>query len=79
MPVVEPGQLQLRINGQPLASSTVGRDTGNTQLVGFNIIETTQPNTVVELINPANNTAINIAQGSPESPLSAHVVVLRLK
>lgn len=79
VPVVEPGQLQLRLNGAPLASSTVGRDTGNTQLVGFNIIETTVANTVLELINPASNTAINIAPGTAENPLSAHIVVLRLR
>lgn len=79
VPVVEPGQLQLRLNGTPLESSTVGRDTGNTQLVGFNIIETTVANTVLELINPASNTAINIAPGTAENPLSAHIVVLRLR
>lgn len=79
VPVVEAGQLQLRLNGAPIESSTVGRATGNTQIVGFNLVETTSVNSVLELINPATNVAISIAQGSPESPLSAHLVVLRLR
>lgn len=79
VPVTGPGQLQLRLNGDPLESSTVGRATGDTQIVGFNIIETTVPNTVLELINPSTNLAIDVAPGTPASPLSAHLVVLRLR
>ena len=74
------GQLELSVNGVPLASSVVGRDTGTDQIVGISLLTTTTPNTTISVINPPTATAAlqltTIAGGT--HPVSAHLVIIRI-
>lgn len=50
------GQLQLTLNGTPLAYTTVGKTTTGDQLKSTAIITTAAPNSTLSVINPANST-----------------------
>lgn len=76
MPVTGPAQLQLRLNGEALESSTVGAERGNTLVVGFNIIRTTKENMILELVNPATDVAMDI---SPTDPFVAQFIVVKIQ
>ncbi len=80
--VNEPGQLVLVANGVEQAYTTVGRQTGSSQIVGTTLITTTVADTVLSLRNPAAGiTALTItpsAGGFFPSPVSAHLVITRL-
>lgn len=74
-------QLMLRLNGNPLANSVVGRDTGSSQIVGLSIITTTAPNSILELINPPENSPVlllTVAAGGTHS-VSSHLVIMRIQ
>jgi hypothetical protein len=78
--VNEPGQLQLTLNGVPLAYTTVGRATGTSQLVGTALVTTVGPG-VLEVINPVGNSTaltITLTAGGATS-VSAHLVILRIQ
>lgn len=73
-------QLQLRLNGAPLADTVAGRDTGTDQVVGMSILTTTSVNSILEVINPpANATALTLTPvaGGTHS-VSAHLVIIRI-
>lgn len=79
-----PSQLMLSLNGVPIASTVVGRDTGTSQIVGISIVTTTTANSVLRVINPPNNLhAISIPPwaGSVNhtTPVSAHLVIIRIR
>ena len=80
VPVDEAGQLQLELNGAPLAYTVVGRATGTSQIVGKFLVETTVINSTLRVINPAGNAAAltitPLAGGA--NPVSAHLVIERL-
>ncbi|MBM7565769.1 hypothetical protein JOC55_002720 [Paenibacillus sacheonensis] len=76
----EAGQLILTLNGVDLAYTVVGRATGTSQIVGMALVQTTAPNSILTLRNPAGNAAAltitPVAGGT--RPVSAHVVITRL-
>ena len=78
--VTEAGQLQLELNGAPLAYTVVGRDTGSSQIVGKFLVETTVINSTLRVINPAGNpTALTITPlAGGANPVSAHLLIERL-
>lgn len=76
MPVTGPAQLQLRLNGHPLESSTVGVEAGSTMVVGFNIIRTKTENSILELFDPATDISVDI---SPTDPFVAQFLVTRIQ
>lgn len=51
-----PGQLQIELNGTPLANTVTGTPAANGNIVGNSIITTTVPNSTLRIINPAGNT-----------------------
>lgn len=79
--VTEAGQLMLRLNGEPIANSVVGRATGTSQIVGVSLVTTTSPNSILEVINPPGNspalTITPLAGGT--HPVSAHLVIIRIQ
>ena len=78
--VSEAGQLQLTINGAPLAYTVVGRATGTTQIIETALIETTSVNSVMTVRNPAGNasalTITPLAGGT--QPVSAHLIIVQI-
>lgn len=59
--ITEAGQLELTLNGVPLAYTVVGRATGTSQIVGMAIVTTTSINSILTVRNPADNsTALTI-------------------
>ena len=80
VPVTEAGQLQLELDGAPLAYTVVGRATGTSQIVGKFLVETTVEDSILQVINPAGNaTALTITPlAGGASPVSAHLVIERL-
>ena len=83
--VTEPGQLALAQNLALVSRSVVGRDAGNSQIVGTSMV-TAAANDDIQVINPSNpflGTALTITQfagGSGSgSPVSAHLTILRLQ
>ncbi len=56
--VVESGQLELSLNGIPVATSVVGRATGTTQLVGDSLVTTTSADETLQVVNPAGNSGV---------------------
>jgi len=79
--VSEAGQLELTLNGAPLAYTVVGRATGTSQIIGLAIVETTTVNSVLTVRNPADNsTALTITPlAGGTQPVSAHLVITQLQ
>lgn len=78
--VTEAGQLQLTLNGAPLAYTLVGRATGTSQIIGLAIITTTI-NSVLTVRNHADNatapTITPLAGGT--QPVSAHLFITQIQ
>lgn len=79
--VSEAGQLELTLNGAPLAYTVVGRATGTSQIIGLAILETTTINSVLTVRNPADNsTALTITPlAGGTQPVSAHLVITQIQ
>lgn len=81
VPVSEAGQLQLTLNGAPLAYTVVGRATGTSDISGMFLVETTTINSILTVRNPAGNAAAltitPLAGGT--NPVSAHLVILQIQ
>jgi hypothetical protein len=79
--VAETGQLVLTLNGSQLVSSTVGRVTGGTQIVGNTIVFVGAPNAVLTVRNPAGSpnslTLTPVAGGI--TPVTAHLTITQLQ
>ena len=79
--VSEAGQLELTLNGAPLAYTVVGRATWTSQIIGLSILTTTIINSVLTVRNPADNstalTIIPLAGGT--QPVSAHLVITQIQ
>lgn len=80
VPVTEAGQLELTLNGTPIANSISGRTQTNTQISGNTIVTTTTPNSVLTLRNPANNaTSLTITPNAGgTNPSTAHLSIVQL-
>ncbi len=55
--ISEAGQLDLALNGVEQPQTVVGRSAGTSQIMGNALLQTTTPNTVLEVRNPAGNPA----------------------
>lgn len=79
--VDEAGQLQLSLNGAPLAYTVTGRATGTSQIVGESFITTTSVNTVLEVLNPVGNaTALTITPlAGGANPVAASLTIEQLR
>jgi len=79
--VDEAGQLDLTLNRNELPYTVVGRATGTSQIVEMALVQTTEVNATISVHNPAgNSTALTITPlGGGKSPVSAHLVILRLE
>ena len=55
--VSEAGQLELTLNGAPLAYTVVGRATGTSDISGMFLVDTTTINSILTVRNPAGNAA----------------------
>jgi hypothetical protein len=79
--VSEAGQLDLTLNGDEVAYTVVGRATGTSQIVEMALVQTTVVATTLTVRNPSgNSTALTITPlAGGASPVSAHLVILRLK
>ena len=76
-------QLIVVVNSRELLYTTVGRATGANQLVGYCLVTTLVPHSVLSINNPTNNlSAITIttgtASGQAGSSISAHLVITKL-
>ena len=77
--VTEAGQLVVSLNGTEIAATVVGRATGTSQIVETCLIQTSAPNTVITVRNPASeSTALTITPlaGGTEA-VSAHLTITR--
>ncbi len=79
--VTEAGQLILTLNGEDLAYTVAGRATGESQIVGMAIVETTVTGSVLTVRNPEGTAAAltitPLAGGT--RPVSAHLVITQLQ
>ena len=80
VPVSEPGQLILTLNGAEAPYTLFGRDTGTTQIIGTTLVTTTTANTTLTVRNPAaNTTALTITSTAGGTlPVSAHLTIVQL-
>ena len=78
--VDEPGQLELGLDGTPLACTVVGRATGTSHLVGEFLITTSSVNDTLEVVNPAgNSTALTVTPlAGGTNPVSASLLIERV-
>lgn len=79
--VTEAGQLELTLDGAPLAYTVIGRATGTSQIIGLSILTTTTINSVLTVRNPADNsTALTITPlAGGTQPVSAHLVITQIQ
>ena len=77
VPVTEAGQLELTLNGSPIAYTVVGRATGTSDILGLFIVETTTINSILTVRNTAvNSTALTITPlAGGTNSVSAHLVI----
>jgi hypothetical protein len=80
VPVTEAGQLVLTLDGADLPYTVTGRATGTTQITGESLVETTTPNALLTVRNPAGNpTALTITPlAGGTRPVSATLIIERL-
>ena len=78
--VSEAGQLELALNGTPVAATVVGRATTNSQIWANALVTTLAINTVLTVVNPAgNSTALTITPTAGGThAVSATLVIRRL-
>lgn len=78
--VLEVGQLGVALNGTLVGRTVVGRDSGNSQIVGRCMVTTTVVNTLLTIVNPVGNAApltlSDTAGGN--SPVSANLIIKRV-
>jgi hypothetical protein len=78
--VTEAGQLGLTLNAAELAYAVYGRATGTSQITGEALVQTTAPNSLLSVVNPAgNSTALTITPlAGGTHPVSASLVIEQL-
>ena len=79
--IAEAGQLILQLNGTDIATSVVGRATGTSQIVGHTMITTTQPNSILTVVNPSGNpVALTLNPGAGGTrAVTANLVITRMQ
>jgi hypothetical protein len=79
--IAEAGQLILQLNGTDIASSVVGRATGENQIEGESMVTTTLPNMVLTLSNPSGNpVSLTLSQNAGGiRPVSANLIITRMQ
>lgn len=79
--VSEAGQLMLRLDGDELEYTVVGRATGTSQIVGESLVETTDADSTLEVVNPSGNTpALTITPSAGGThAVSASLVIQKLE
>lgn len=79
--VTKAGQLELTLNGAPLAYTVVGRATGTSQIMGLSLLTKTTINSILTIKNPADNsTALTITPlAGRTQPVSAHLVITQIQ
>lgn len=79
IPISEAGQLELTLNGAPLAYTVVGRATGTSDISGMFLVDTVTINSILTVRNPAGNasalTITPLAGGT--NSVSAHLVIVK--
>ena len=78
--IQQSAQLVLTLNGEQLPATVVGRDTGNTAVIGMVLIETTEEDSVLTVSNPTTApSAITVAPSTGGAlPTSAHLIIMKL-
>lgn len=79
--VTEPGQLVLTLNGAELPYTVAGRASGDSQIVGTALVETTAADSVLTVRNPegaANAITLTPTAGGTE-PVSAQLIITQLQ
>ena len=73
-------QLELSLNGTPLAYTVSGADAQGSQISGMAVVTTTQPNSTLSVIIPQNSTAgVTVTQNAGGTePSSSHLVIVKL-
>lgn len=80
VPVTEPGQLELTLNGAALPYTVVGRATGTSEIVGDSLVNVASVNSIIEVVNPSEeSTALTITPlAGGTLPASASLVIQKL-
>lgn len=74
------GQLMIALNALTRLDETrVGRSAGNTQIVGFGLINVTANNTMLTVINSLGNPPVFFAPNVNGSPVTAHLIIIRIQ
>ena len=81
VPVNEPGQLELVLNGAALSYTVVGRPTGTSQIIGESLVTTTSVNSTLQVWNPVGESvALTISQNAGGvDAASASLIIHRLQ
>ena len=81
VPVTEAGQLILTLDGADLAYTVTGRATGTSQITGESLVQTTTPDSILTVRNPAgNSTALTITPlAGGTRPVSATLIIEQLR
>jgi hypothetical protein len=81
VPVSQPGQLELMLNGVALPYTVAGRATGTSDIAGDSLISAPTVNSILEVVNPSGEaTALTISPSAGGTlPVSASLVVQKLK
>jgi hypothetical protein len=76
----EAGQLQIALNGTPVADTVVGRDALTNQIVGNTLITTVTPNTILAIVNPFTNVGLLTETGSAggDNPVTVTLTIKQL-
>jgi hypothetical protein len=78
VPVTEPGQLALTLNGAILPYTVVGRATGTTQITLVALMQTTSANSVITVMD-VSGPQLTITPSAGPFPLSATLLIELVK
>jgi hypothetical protein len=80
VPITESGQLEIALNGVTQGDTVVGRATGVTQIVENTLVQVTNVNSELEVINPSGeSTALTVSPDAGGTlPSSASLIIERL-
>ena len=80
VPVSEAGQLELTLDGTPLAYTLVGRATGTSQISGESLVQTTAANAVVQVVNFTSSSALTITPlAGGTAPAASTLIIEQLR
>jgi len=80
VPVSEAGQLQLTLDGTPLAYTLAGRATGTSQISGESLVQTTTANAVIQVVNFTSSSALTITPlAGGTAPVASTLIVEQLR